>query len=92
MTESVTGTWTALVASLRALPVGARVWVVAGTAALIVALAMLAPPEFQDQAYHDFAPTALFGVADFGVVASNGAFLIVGVWGLWRLGFRRLAP
>ncbi len=92
MTESFTGTWTALTASLRALPLAARVWLVVGTAALIVALAMLAPPEFQDEAYHDFAPTALFGVADFGIVASNGAFLIVGIWGLWRVGFRRLAP
>ena len=92
MTESFTGTWTALVASLRALPVGARVWIVVGTAALIVALATLAPPVLQDEGYHDFAPTALFGVAKLGNVASNGAFLIVGIWGLWRLGFRRLAP
>ncbi|MEE9605267.1 MAG: hypothetical protein V3V70_06820, partial [Candidatus Scalindua sp.] len=63
-----------------------------GTAALIVALAILAPPQFQDEGYHDFAPTALFGVANFGIVASNGAFLVIGLWGLWRLGGRRLAP
>ncbi len=92
MTESFAHTWTALVASLRALPGAARVWVVVGTAALIVALAILAPPELQDEAYHDFAPTALFGVANFGIVASNGAFLVVGLWGLWRIGLRRLAP
>ncbi|MEE9209520.1 MAG: hypothetical protein V3U23_03630 [Kiloniellales bacterium] len=92
MTESFTGTWTALVASLRALPVAARVWIVVGTAALVVALAMLAPPELQDEGYHDFAPTALFGWRDFGIVASNGAFLLVGVWGLWRICFRRRAP
>ena len=92
MTESFTGTWTSLVASLRALPTAARVWIVVATAALIVALAVLAPPELQDEAYHDFAPTALFGVADFGIVASNGAFLVVGLWGLWRVAGRRLAP
>ncbi len=92
MTETFTHTWTALVASLRALPFAARVWIVAGTAALVVALAILAPPELQDEAYHAFAPTALFGRTDFGVVASNGAFLVVGLWGLWRVGGRRLAP
>ncbi len=92
MTESFTGTWTALVASLRALPFAARVWILTGTAALVVALALLAPPVHQDEAYHDFAPTALFGRADFGIVASNGAFLVVGLWGLWRIGLRRRAP
>ena len=89
MTESFTGTWTALVTSLRVLPFAARVWILAGTAALVVALAMLAPPQVQDEGYHAFAPTTMFGVADFGVVASNGAFLVVGLWGLWRIGFRR---
>ncbi len=92
MTESFSGTWTALVVSLRVLPFAARVWILAGTAALVVALAMLAPPKLQDEGYHAFAPTTLFGVADFGIVASNGAFLVVGLWGLWRIGFRRLAP
>jgi hypothetical protein len=92
MTESFTGTWTALVASLRALPLAARVWMVVGTAALIVALAILAPPELQDEGYHTFASSKLFDVANLGIVASNGAFLAVGIWGLWRLGGRRLAP
>jgi len=92
MTGSFTGTWTALVVSLRVLPFAARVWILAGTAALVVALALLAPPVLQDEGYHDFAPTALFGVPDFGIVASNGAFLVVGLWGLWCVGFRRLAP
>ncbi len=92
MTESVTGTWAALLASLRALPFAARVWILVGTAALIVALALFAPPVHQDEAYHDFAPTALFGVARFGIVASNGAFLIVGLWGLCRVAGRRISP
>ena len=92
MTESFTSTWTALVASLRALPVAARVWGVAGTAALVVALALLAPPVLQDEAYHGFAPTPMFGVANFGIVASNGAFLMVGLWGLWRIAGRQLSP
>ena len=59
MTESVTGTWAALLASLRALPFAARVWILVGTAALIVALALFAPPVHQDEAYHDFAPTTV---------------------------------
>lgn len=92
MTESFTNTWTALVASLRALPFAARVWIVTGTAALVVALALFAPPVHQDEAYHGFATSAMFGVPGFGIVASNGAFLVVGLWGLWRLAGRRLAP
>jgi hypothetical protein len=92
MIETITNTWAALVASLRALPLSARVWILAGTAALIVALAILAPVEVQDEDYHDFASSTLFGVAKFGIVASNGAFLVVGLWGLWRIGLRRLAP
>ena len=78
--------------SIRKLPLWARVWLLNGTAALIVALALLSPPLHQDEAYHGFAPTALFGVAQFGIVASNGAFLIVGLWGLWRVAGRKIAP
>ena len=92
MTESFTSTWTALVASLRALPFAARVWILAGTAALVVALGLLAPPVHQDEAYHGFATSTMFGVDGFGIVASNGAFLVVGLWGLWRLAGRRIAP
>lgn len=92
MNEPSARTWTELGAGLRALPFAARVWILAGTAALIVGLAMLAPPELQDESYHDFAATALFGAADFGIVASNGAFGIVGLWGLWRVGGRRISP
>lgn len=40
-------------------------------------------PFAQDQAYHDFADKrALFGIANFGDVASNIAFLIAGLVGL----------
>ena len=92
MKEPSTGTWNQLVASLRALPFAARVWILVGTAALIVALALLMPPVHQDEAYHDFAPTALFGVARFGIVASNGAFLIIGLWGLWCVAGRKFTP
>ena len=92
MTEFYTGIWATRFASLRALPFAVRIWILAGIAALIVALALLAPPQFQDEGYHDFASTALFGVANFGIVASNGAFLAVGLWGLWRLTARRLSP
>lgn len=41
-------------------------------------------PFAQDQAYHDFADgRAVFGIPNFGDVASNIAFLIAGLCGLW---------
>lgn len=92
MTESFKHSSTSLLASLRALAFAARVWIVAGIAALVVALALFAPPIHQDETYHDFERTTMFGVDDFGIVASNGAFLLVGLWGLWRVAGRRLAP
>jgi hypothetical protein len=92
MTESFTHTWAALVASTRAPPFAGRVWIVVGIAALVGALALLAPPVHQDEGYHDFSQTTMFGVANFGIVASNGAFLGVGLWGLWRIAGRRLSP
>jgi hypothetical protein len=56
------------------------------TIAAIVALAIAAAgPLAQDQDFHAFADTSLFGIRHFGNVASNAAYLIVGVAGLWRL-------
>jgi hypothetical protein len=66
-------------ATLRSLPYGARVSIVVGAGALGLAIAALAPPEHQLQAYHDFAPS---GPGDLGIVLSNLAFLVVGLWGL----------
>jgi len=92
MTESATNTWTSLLASTRALSFAARVWIVVGIAALVVALALFAPPVHQKESYHAFKQTAMFGVDDFGIVASNGAFLVVGLWGLWRIAGRKISP
>jgi hypothetical protein len=49
-------------------------------------LAMFAlPPIPQDPAYHGFADTrGFFGIPNFGNVASNLPFALVGLWGLLR--------
>ena len=60
-----------------------RIWFVIGISALAVAAALLIPPMAQPLEYHDFADQrAAFGIHNFLDVASNGAFLIVGVIGL----------
>src|SRR5580765_1338277 len=54
--------------------------------AVCVLVAIFAPPVAQPQSYHDFADKrALFGIANFGDVASNLPFLLVGIAGLWAL-------
>ncbi len=73
------------------LPFGARVWIVVGWAALGFLIGIFVPVVMQDEAYHDFAPSALFGTEHFGIVASNIGFLIVGVWGLWQVGGKKYA-
>jgi len=75
-------TWAELVAAVRALPIGARVGILVGTAGLGLAVALMAPAERQQDTYHAFAPSGLFNVENTGIVASNAAFLIVGIWGL----------
>jgi hypothetical protein len=54
---------------------------------LVVAVAdALAPRVPQPAWYHDFADRrAWLGIANFGDVASNAAFLVAGIWGLWIL-------
>ena len=60
-----------------------RMWLVIGISALAVAAALLIPPMAQPLEYHDFADhREAFGIHNFLDVASNGAFLIVGVIGL----------
>ena len=60
-----------------------RIWFVIGISALAVAAALLIPPMAQPLEYHDFADQReAFGIHNFLDVASNGAFLIVGVIGL----------
>ncbi len=60
-----------------------RTWLVVGVTALAVAAALLIPAQPQPLAYHDFADgRGAFGIPNFLNVASNLAFLIVGVVGL----------
>jgi hypothetical protein len=60
-----------------------RVWFVIGISAFAVAAALLIPAMPQALEYHDFADhREAFGIHNFLDVASNGAFLIVGVVGL----------
>jgi hypothetical protein len=62
----------------------ARIAVVCVTAAAIAFAAALAPPFVQPQDYHRFADQRpLLGVANFLDVASNLAFLVVGMMGLY---------
>jgi hypothetical protein len=57
--------------------------VLVGVTLLVAVVAMLAPRVAQPLAYHDFADQrSWLGVANFGDLASNVAFVIVGVWGL----------
>ena len=76
-------TWAELQEMVRALPVAARVWILVGTALFGMAIVVMAPVEVQPESYHAFAPSGVFGIKHFGIVASNLAFLIVGLWGLW---------
>jgi hypothetical protein len=62
---------------------GGRIAIVCASALAIALIAALAPPFAQPESYHAFADRrALLGVANFFDVASNLAFLIVGVAGL----------
>lgn len=77
------------------LPLGRRVWILAGAAALALLAMAAAPMVLQDQAFHGFAETRVyFGIPHFGDVVSNAAYLLVGVLGLQFLlgtdGRRRL--
>ena len=60
-----------------------RLWLATASSVLALAAALLLPPMAQALAYHDFADhRARLGIPNFGNVASNVAFLIVGVAGL----------
>jgi hypothetical protein len=66
----------ALAARISALPA-----IALGLALAVGAMGPIA----QDQHFHAFADTSLFGIAHFGNVASNAAYLMVGVAGMCRL-------
>lgn len=58
-------------------------WIIVGLKVLAVAAALLIPAMPQSVAYHDFSDhREMFGINNFLDVASNVAFLVVGVWGL----------
>lgn len=58
----------------------------AGLAVLLFAAAASIPRIPQPASYHNFADhRAWLGIANFGDVASNAGFLIVGIWGLCRM-------
>ncbi len=59
------------------------VWIVIGISVLAVCAALLIPAMPQALAYHDFADQReMFGIENFLDVASNIAFLLVGIGGL----------
>jgi len=60
-----------------------RISVLAVLTAVVAAVSILLPPFAQPQSYHNFADHRGFlGIPNFGDVASNIPFAIVGVWGL----------
>ncbi len=59
--------------------------VLTALAATLAIAIYAAGPLAQNQHFHAFADTTLFGVAHFGNVASNAGYLVVGAAGLWRL-------
>jgi len=64
----------------------ARVAAILALAAAAVAAMTFVPPIPQDPAYHLFADLrTCFGVPNFGNVASNAVFVLVGGWGLVAL-------
>ena len=67
----------------RPQPVRGRVYALALLAAGLLVLAFVWPPFAQPQAYHDFADQrAWMGIPNYGNVASNVMFLVVGLAGL----------
>jgi hypothetical protein len=61
-------------------------WLFAGLAGVVIVAAVLAPRVAQPLSYHKFADTrGWFGIANFGDVASNIPFAILGICGLVAL-------
>jgi len=58
----------------------------AAAAAAIAGVFLFMPPVAQDPAYHDFADKrSWLGMPNFGDVAGNAPFAVVGIWGLAAL-------
>ncbi len=63
-----------------------RLGVLAGLFAVALGGMLLVPPIPQDPSYHLFADTrSCLGIPNFGDLASNLGFAVVGLLGLWRL-------
>ena len=72
---------------------GSRIAVVLSIGAVVLVAAVFVPPIPQDPAYHGFADTRAFlGIPNFGDVASNIPFLLVGLLGLVYLAKGRAGP
>jgi hypothetical protein len=68
---------------IRSQPVRGRVYALAVLAAALLVLAFVLPPFAQPQNYHDFADSrGWLGIPNYGNVASNVMFLVVGLAGL----------
>jgi hypothetical protein len=63
-----------------------RLLILLGSFAVALAGLALIDPIAQDPAYHVFADRRWFGgIPNFGDVASNFGFAIVGIWGIWTV-------
>jgi hypothetical protein len=62
------------------------VWILAGVNVLVAVVAVFTPRMAQPLSYHHFADQrSWLGIPNFGDVASNLGFAVVGLWGLWVL-------
>jgi len=62
------------------------IWVWLGVTVAVITVALLGPRIAQPLSYHNFADQrGWLGIPNFGDVASNVAFAVVGVWGLMVL-------
>lgn len=63
-----------------------RITLLSGISVAAAAALFMFPPIMQDPEYHNFADRRVIaGIPNFGDVASNAAFLLVGMLGLWWL-------
>jgi hypothetical protein len=61
----------------------ASLWMLISLAAMMVVACCLLPRIPQPLSYHEFADhRSLFGIPNFGDVASNLPFALIGIWGL----------
>jgi hypothetical protein len=62
------------------------IWVLLGVTVAVACVAAVVPRFAQPLSYHQFADRrSWLGIPNFGDVASNLGFAVVGIWGLWVL-------